>query len=94
MKLRRARNGNDAYRVFRCPGCDDIHMVKVNGEGSWSWNGDEEKPTIKPSILATRPGLPEYRCHSFVTDGKIQFLNDCSHALAGQTVDIPDLEIF
>ena len=29
-------------------------------------------------------------CHSFITDGKIQFLNDCSHELAGQTVDLPD----
>jgi hypothetical protein len=29
-------------------------------------------------------------CHSFVTDGRIQFLNDCTHELAGQTVDIPD----
>jgi hypothetical protein len=29
-------------------------------------------------------------CHSFVTDGRIQFLNDCTHPLAGQTVDIPE----
>lgn len=29
-------------------------------------------------------------CHSFVTDGRIQFLNDCTHELAGQTVDIPE----
>jgi hypothetical protein len=29
-------------------------------------------------------------CHSFVTDGRIQFLGDCTHALAGQTVDIPE----
>ena len=28
----------------------------------------------------------------FVTDGKIQFLGDCTHALAGQTVDLPDME--
>ena len=28
-------------------------------------------------------------CHSFVTDGRIQFLNDCTHELAGQTVDLP-----
>lgn len=28
-------------------------------------------------------------CHSFVTDGRIQFLTDCTHALAGQTVDLP-----
>lgn len=31
------------------------------------------------------------RCHSFVRDGQIQFLGDCTHALANQTVDVPDL---
>lgn len=31
-----------------------------------------------------------FRCHSFVTDGKIQYLSDCTHALAGQTVDLID----
>ena len=31
-----------------------------------------------------------FRCHSFVTDGRIQFLSDCTHELAGQTVDLPD----
>ncbi|MCM1564938.1 MAG: DUF6527 family protein [Dehalobacter sp.] len=30
-------------------------------------------------------------CHSFVTDGKIQFLNDCTHSLAGQTVELPEI---
>lgn len=30
-------------------------------------------------------------CHSFITDGRIQFLSDCTHALAGKTVDLPDL---
>jgi hypothetical protein len=29
-------------------------------------------------------------CHSFITDGKIQYLGDCTHSLAGQTVDLPD----
>lgn len=27
-------------------------------------------------------------CHSFITDGKIQFLGDCTHELAGQTVEL------
>lgn len=31
------------------------------------------------------------RCHSFITDGKIQFLNDCNHELAGKTVDLPSV---
>ena len=32
-------------------------------------------------------------CHSFVTDGKIKFLKDCTHHLADQTVDIPDWDV-
>jgi hypothetical protein len=31
-------------------------------------------------------------CHSFVTDGRIQFLGDCTHTLAGQTIDLPEIE--
>lgn len=31
------------------------------------------------------------RCHSFVREGRIEFLADSTHALAGQTVDLPDL---
>ncbi|MDU4254915.1 DUF6527 family protein [Pseudomonas sp.] len=32
-------------------------------------------------------------CHSFVRDGRIQFLSDCTHSLAGQTVDLPPVEL-
>ena len=35
--------------------------------------------------------LPQV-CHSFVTDGQIQFLGDCTHSLGGQTVPIPDMK--
>lgn len=31
------------------------------------------------------------RCHSIVTDGRIFFCADSTHALAGQTVDLPDV---
>lgn len=30
------------------------------------------------------------RCHHYVRDGRIEFLSDCDHALAGKTVDLPD----
>ncbi|MGT2509205.1 hypothetical protein [Cupriavidus basilensis] len=29
-------------------------------------------------------------CQSFVTDGRIQFLGDCAHALVGQTVPLAE----
>lgn len=31
-------------------------------------------------------------CHSWVRDGMIEFLGDCTHALAGQTVPLPEIE--
>ena len=31
-------------------------------------------------------------CHSIINDGKIQYLSDCTHELAGQTVELPNLE--
>jgi len=31
-------------------------------------------------------------CHSFVRDGMIQFLGDCTHELAGKTVPLPEIE--
>lgn len=40
------------------------------------------------SVMATFETRPSV-CHSFVTDGQIQFLSDCTHELAGQTVPLP-----
>ena len=37
------------------------------------------------------PDFSCFRCHSYVRDGRIQFLSDCTHVLAGQTVDLPDV---
>jgi len=31
-------------------------------------------------------------CHSFVTDGNIQYLGDCTHELAGQTIELPEFK--
>lgn len=31
-------------------------------------------------------------CHTWINDGKVQFLSDCSHEFAGQTLDLLDVE--
>jgi hypothetical protein len=62
------------------------------GTGRWSWNGDTERPTLKPSILTWGGSVDTDRCHTFVNDGMVQFLSDCSHGLAGQTLDLLDVE--
>jgi len=30
------------------------------------------------------------RCHTFIRGGMVDFLGDCTHALAGQTLPLPD----
>lgn len=37
------------------------------------------------------PDFSCYICHSFIRDGWIEFLNDCTHALAGQKVELLDI---
>lgn len=75
---------------FFCPGCQCSHAFTVP---PWSFNGDVDKPTFAPSLMCNGHDAAT-RCHSFVKEGKIQFLQDCHHKLAGQTVDLPDWEGF
>lgn len=87
---------SNAHLVFLCPGCRDWHSVRVLPPHNWTWNGDLERPTLSPSVFVNaphnayrHPGKPS--CHSFVRDGMIQFLDDCEHELAGQTMELPEV---
>jgi len=89
-----------------CPGCREAHRPQIVGEAGeipmtpgpngtwiaspcWTWDGNLEKPTFNPSLLVTlREGVT---CHSFIVAGNWQFLPDCWHPLAGQTVPLPPL---
>jgi len=74
---------------FDCPGCREPHIVVVPPHpNAWDWNGDVQSPTLSPSILV-QGGENDVRCHSFVRGGVIEFLLDCSHDLAGQSVQLP-----
>lgn len=35
-------------------------------------------------------GCKDMICHSFVRDGKIEYLSDCTHDMAGQTIELTD----
>lgn len=76
--------------IFFCPACQSPHSIPIRGQNAWGFNYDDAKPTITPSIKVTCP-LPsgETVCHSFVTEGRIQFCGDCTHSFSGQTVDLP-----
>lgn len=87
IKLRTASdNKGGRIYIFDCPGCGHKHYFN----DTWSFNGDIENPTFSPSLLNYLPNEP-YRCHLFIKNGKIEYLSDCSHELAGKIIDMEDV---
>lgn len=92
---------------YWCPGCDCVHEVatiKPNEKGAcWQFNKNYEAATLYPSYhvqvdnVNKETGAVDGKrtlCHVFINNGQIQFLGDCAHKLAGQTVIIPDFPDF
>lgn len=103
MSRARLAEGNRVH--IWCPGCLTAHGIFYGVDG-WEWNGSLDTPTFTPSLKvsgvqwAPENGfhMPTHHvppgestvCHSLITDGRIQFLDDSTHHLAGQTVDLPE----
>ena len=63
------------------------------GTHNWTWNGSTDFPTVKPSVLTRgRDEHGDHTCHSLINEGKVQFLSDCSHEFADQTLDLLDVD--
>lgn len=75
---------------FYCPGCEQPHEIVVDGSRGWTF--DEKTITAQPSLLVSsrENGVDVTKCHSYIRNGQWQFLDDCKHDLAGQTVDLPE----
>lgn len=73
-------NGNLELPTFT----PSVHVLMTKWAGTFEQYGKWTLPT-HPNV---EPGSKAI-CHSFVTDGRIQFLGDSTHTLAGQTVDLP-----
>lgn len=84
---------NDAY-AFWCGGCGMHHVIRTdeNIKSHHKFNNNIEHPTIEPSIKVEIPH-PEgnHICHSYITNGIIKYLNDCTHHLKGKELDLPNI---
>ncbi|EZQ13778.1 DUF6527 family protein [Aquamicrobium defluvii] len=72
---------------FDCPTFSPSILVRghrVSRDESGKWNGEWERDAEGNPV--------PYVCHSFVRDGQIQFLGDCTHDLARQTVPLKPFE--
>jgi hypothetical protein len=88
--MAKLNKANDGRLIFYCSGCESYHFA----DQRWTFNGDYERPTFDPSVLVTighDPDPPDI-CHFYVRDGRIQYLTDCTHPLAGQTIDMVECD--
>jgi hypothetical protein len=60
------------------------YMPEHSGDTCWCTFNAEHPDQTDPFTCGI--------CHSFVTDGKIQYLSDCTHELAGQTIDLKPID--
>ena len=92
--LEEGRRKETVTMLFYCPGCKEHHGFQVKGPLSWTWDESMTKPTFSPSLRVSDSidGKRRTKCHLFVRKGRIQFLNDCLHELAGKTVDMTPVD--
>lgn len=94
-------NGQIVAYLLDCPGCGMSHAPYARphesplSRASWDFNGDLEVPTFSPSILvkveSPYTGKPLI-CHFFIQNGYLRFLGDCTHFLAGKSVEMRDVD--
>lgn len=90
LQMIKSQDGTITEAAFMCPGCKGVHVIRALGRNCWKWNESLTSPTFSPSYMVARG--TDHVCHSFIADGKIQFLGDCWHELKGQTVELPEWE--
>lgn len=94
--LVKREDGKD-YLIFTIQGFETPVQIPVITSGSrdktgcWTWNGDLEKPTVRPSLLITRfNGKDTVQYHCWLTDGICKSLSDCTDGNAGKDLPLED----
>lgn len=104
-KLRRLQGGYGHW----CPGCGEMHHIPdawtFNGNVDIPTFAPSVKHTCKQKVIINGRWVggwvcgPDGRpldmcCHYFIRKGRIEYCGDCTHALSGQTIPLPDLPDF
>lgn len=89
-----------------CPGCEEMHVITSAWEFDGNLESPTFSPSIRITGKQTikinsewvgdwvrdAQGNPvDLCCHYFLIAGQLQFCGDSTHALAGQTIPLPEL---
>lgn len=88
------------YLIF-CPACDNAHYLDKRWTFNDNLEKPTFSPSLllRGKVMPTDEEcdrilngetveLADLVCHSFITDGKIQYLSDCSHSSKNMTIEL------
>jgi|SRR5690554_529977 len=91
------RNDGKNYLIFTIEGFETPVQIPVITSGSrdktgcWTWNGDLDKPTVRPSIaMEYHNGEKMVKYHCWLNDGICKSLGDCTDGNAGKDLPLED----
>lgn len=89
-----------------CPACEESHLIPNSWTFNGNLDAPTFEPSVKITgkqcVIVDGEWTGEWRrdadgkaidgcCHYILTNGALQFCSDCTHALVGQTVPLPEL---
>ena len=84
--------GQHHHYHFWCPACRRLHLYNTEGEIRWSFDGNLESPTFKPSLKYTG-GPAGVKCHLWCKNGVLEYCNDTPHAeFKGKSVPMVEMD--
>lgn len=97
-KIRPSLNQRGVY-LHSCPGCGMTHQLRsqeaLDSGLKWEFNNDVSAPTFTPSFGHSWPNRRtgvDNVCHYNMNAGFLTFHKDSTHKLAGNVVEMPDIE--
>jgi hypothetical protein len=83
------------FRVNKEVGVTQLPVITKGtrkGTNAWTWNGDLEKPTIRPSVRTKYyNGKEMTEIHYWLNDGVADCLGDCKDGNAGKKIELETL---
>lgn len=101
-KLRRAEGGHTHW----CPGCEEPHVIPDSWAFDGDLEAPTFSPSVKITgkqtvvvdgrwtgewVRDAAGNAIDYCCHYILTAGVLQFCDDCTHAMRGRKIPLPEL---
>lgn len=76
----------NGHRIWLyCPGCKEYHFI----DSKWDIKYNDGIISVNPSfLLKSIKRKPDVRCHFFLRNNIIEYLNDCTHEYKGKKISI------